>query len=135
MKQLVINEKDIEKLGRRLIKEAFELLNDEKMIKILNDENVEEFIREKDKLNKNIIKLRNNYIVTEKFLEKFEGETKDEKYLNYIKGELEHFSAEEIYNILDKMDLYYEYDEDLVGDTKGFLCIYQVFNHYYTYLY
>ena len=81
---------------------------------------------EKDKLEKYLLKF---------YFKKFD-KSEYEKYLKEIKNKIEDESLDInfLYNVLDKIKLDFEIDEDLFVKKKAFEYIYLVFDYYYTYL-
>ena len=148
MSSVIIFEKDLENLGRKLMKEVYYHLHDEYMLKEFEevklkrkyyDENLtKEFLSFYENQEKNIVSLyfdnkRYKDLVemkTEDLLKKIETKIKDET-LNY----------EIIFNFLDRMDIKleiskgndFEIDEDLFCMKKAFIHMYSVyhFDHHY----
>ena len=148
MSSVIIFEKDLEKLGKKLMKEFYDhvysdyLLKEFEEVKLKRkyyDENLtKEFLSFYENQEKNIVSLyfdnkRYKDLVemkTEDLLKKIETKIKDET-LNY----------EIIFNFLDQMDIKleiskgndFEIDEDLFCMKKAFIHMYSVyhFDHHY----
>ena len=139
MAAVIIRKKDVERLGKKLVKEIYEFLHDEY---ILNN-----FIEMKLVQKKFLKNLVTNYFrtfnntVTQKgnsWSIKYEefDESKYEKELKCLKDEIENESLSTfvIFKILNNLDLDMEIDEDLYFKTKAFLDIFRVFEIGYSYL-
>ena len=129
--ELVIKEKDIIKLGKDLIKEVHEILNDDYFKKTFPEV-----------INKTLITF-NNYLVQIVFgnhnrdieFEVFGKTTHKEDLENVIKMiKEERLDNKIIYKSLKNLDLDMEVDEDLFFKVKAFLKLYEVFDIDYTYL-
>ena len=148
MSSVIIFEKDLEKLGKNLMKEFYYHLHDEYMLKEFdevklkrkysNENLTKKFLSFYENQEKNIESLyfdNKSYkdlveMKTEDLLKKIETKIKDET-LNY----------EIIFNFLDQMDIKleinkgndFEIDEDLFCMKKAFIHMYSVyhFDHYY----
>ena len=148
MSSVIVFEKDIEKLGKKLMKEFYYHVHDDYLLKEFDevklkrkyyDENLtKEFLSFYENQEKNIVSLyfdnkRYKDLVemkTEDLLKKIETKIKDET-LNY----------EIIFNFLDQMDIKleiskgndFEIDEDLFCMKKAFIHMYSVyhFDHHY----
>ena len=119
MEDLIIKKSDVENLGRKLMKEVYVFFN-------RNYDYVipcEDIKIEKDKF----LKYLTNFIYFDKnenFFKKVE-----------IKIEDESLNIDLIFEILDKIKVDIELDEDLHFKKKAFLNIYSVFDSDYKYLY
>ena len=148
MSACIIQKKDLEKLGKKLMKEFYYHVHDNYLLKEFDevklkrkyyDENLtKEFLSFHENQEKNIVSLyfdnkRYKDLVemkTEDLLKKIETKIKDET-LNY----------EIIFNFLDQMDIKleiskgndFEIDEDLFCMKKAFIHMYSVyhFDHHY----
>ena len=126
----IIEKKNLEKLGRKLMKEVYNFLHDEYILTF------EEMEVEKNNMEKYLIEFYFK-IIDESIYEKC---LKDEsQYKNCIKAikkriEDENLDIDFIFEVLDKIKLEFEIDEDLFCKKKGFCYIYLVFNEYHTYL-
>ena len=115
---LVIKKKDLEKFGKDLIKKINEYLHDEYTLTF------PEMKLEQEKFDKYL-----NEIPTSIYRNiEVEKITLKEKYKN------ENLSIEEMYDILDRVKLDFELNEDLYCEKKAYLYLYRVFDHYFTYL-
>ena len=130
MADLIIKKKDLENLGRKLMKEVYEFLHDEHILSF------EEMKVEKDKLEKYLIKFYFE-MIDESI---YENCLKDKsKYQNCIKAikkriEDENLEISLIFEVLDRIKLEFEIDEDLFDKKRAFKYIYLVFEIYYNYL-
>ena len=148
MNACIIQKKDLEKLGKKLMKEFYYHVHDDYLLKEFDevklkrkyyDENLtKEFLSFYENQEKNIVSLyfdnkRYKDLVemkTEDLLKKIETKIKD-KTLNY----------EIIFNFLDQMDIKleiskgndFEIDEDLFCMKKAFIHMYSIyhFDHHY----
>ena len=105
MEDIIIKKKDLENLGRKLMKEIYEFLHDEYILTF------EEMKVEKDKLEKYL-----------KFYFKMFDESKYEKHLKEIEDKIEDESLDIdlIFEVLDRIELEFEIDEDLYDKKKHF---------------
>ena len=129
--ELVIKKKDIIKLGKDLIKEVYEFLNN-KYFK-------ETFPEEMSKTTKTF----NNYLVQRVFGNRdrsiesdIYGESTYEEYLESVIKMIkdERLDIEIVYETLKNLDLDMEIHEDLYFKNRSFLNLYSVFDIDYTYL-
>ena len=141
MADLVIREKDIVNLGRKTMKEVYEFLNDDFFLKTFEELKVEQ-----KKLKEYLVNsyLRMIYKVDEihrdeekfdKYIKEIEDESKYDKYLKELvdKIEDESLNIKIIYNVLDRIKLKFEIDEDLYDKYKAFkyfYCIYYFYDYY-----
>ena len=139
MAAVIIRKKDVERLGKELIKEVFDFLNNEY---ILN--NFSEMKLQKQKLEKDLVfKEFNHYnnTVNQKgnsWKIKYEDydENKFEDDLKCVTDKVKNGSINTsvIFQTLNNLDLDMEIDEDLFFKTKAFLNIFKVIDSDYTYL-
>ena len=139
MAAVIIRKKDVERLGKELIKEVFDFLNNEY---ILN--NFSEMKLQKKKLEKDLVfKEFNHYNNTVKqkgnsWKIKYEDydENKFEDDLKCVTDKVKNGSINTsvIFQTLNNLDLDMEIDEDLFFKTKAFLNIFKVIDSDYTYL-
>ena len=131
MEEIIIRKKDLENLGRKLMKEVYKFLHDDYILTF------EEMKVEKDKIEKYLVKFYfKNFkfsLINEYNLKEIEDETKYEKYLKEIEDKIEDESLDInfIFKVLDLIKLDFEIDEDLFSKKKAFEYIYLVFDHYY----
>ena len=120
MEEITIKKKDLENLGRKLMKEVYKFLHDEYILSF------EEMKVEKDKLEKYLLK----------FYFKMFDESEYEKYLKEIEDRIEDESLniKLIFEVLDRIKLEFEINEDLFVKKKAFEYLYLVFEVYYKYL-
>ena len=138
MAAVIIREKDIKNLGRKLMKEVYKFLHNEYILTF------EEMKVEKDNFKKNLVKCyfeSFNFTITQKkYSWRIEHEELDEsKYeenLKEIEDRIENESLDinMIFKVLNNLKLDMEIDEDLFFKTKGFINIFKVFDCDYSYL-
>ena len=139
MAAVIIRKKDVERLGRKLMKEVYKFLNDEYILS-----NFEEMKFEKQRLEKDLVLFKFesvNYTIVQKensWSIKYEDfdKSKHEKELKIIKDEIENerLDTNLIFKALNDLDLNVEINEDLFFKTKAFLNIFKLFDSDYTYL-
>ena len=138
MAAVIIRKKDLENLGRKLMKEVYKFLHDEYILTF------EEMKVEKDKLEKYLVICNfdnYNFTITQKETswkiehEKFD-ESKHEEELKKIEKRIEDESLnlDVIFKVLNHLKLEMEIDEDLYFKTKGFINLFKVFDMDYSYL-
>ena len=139
MAAVIIGKKDVEKLGKDLLKEVFNFFHNEY---IMN--NFLEMKLQKQKFLKDLVyKEFKNYHYTEKqsgnswefSYEKYD-ESKFEEDLKSIPNKVKDGSIATsiIFETLNNLDLDMEIDEDLYFKTKAFLNLYRVIDCDYRYL-
>ena len=125
MEEIIIRKSDVENLGRKLMKEVYRFLHDEYILTF------EEMKVEKDKIEKYLVTfyLRkiykiDNFLFEKSKYEKYNKELEDEsKYKSYLK-EIENKIKDEsldidlIFEVLDRIKLEFEIDEDLFAKKK-----------------
>ena len=139
MTAVIIRKKDVERLGRKLMKEVYEFLHDEY---ILN--NFSEMKLEKQRLEKDLVlfKFKSvNYTIVQKensWSIKYEDfdKSKYEEELKIIEDEIENerLDIRLVFKVLNRLKLDNEIDEDLFDKTLAFLNIFKVFDSDYSYL-
>ena len=131
MAAVIIRKKDLESLGRKLMKEVYKFLHDEYILSF------EEMKLEKEKLEKDLVvfKFKSfNYTTVQKgnswsiTYEDFD-KSKHEEELKNIEDKIENESRDInlIFKILNE-------DEDLFFKTNAFINIFKVFDSDYSYL-
>ena len=121
MAAVIIRKKDVERLGKELVKEMFDFLHDEFMLTKFEEMEV---------LQKVFLeRLVSNYSSNS------QPKNFDEK-LEFVKGKIDNGSLDThvIYDTLSKMNFDMEMNEDLFYEIKAFLFIYYVFECGYKYL-
>ena len=130
MAAVIIRKKDLENLGRKLMKEVYKFLHDEYILSF------EEMKLEKDKLEKNLVVFKFqsfNFTTTQKGNTlRIELEKEFKRIENEIKNESLDINL--IFKVLNHLELDMKIDEDLYFKTKGFIHIFKVFDIDYTYL-
>ena len=139
MAAVIIRKKDVERLGKELVKEVYDFLHDEYILS-----NFQEMKKEQKKFLRGLVlgKFRSvNFTTKQKGntwsieYEKFD-ESKFENELKCVKDEIENGSInnELIFNTLNNLDLDMEIQEDLFYKNEAFLNIFKVFDSGYSYL-
>ena len=134
MEEITIKKKDLENLGRKLMKEVYKFLHDEYILSF------EEMKVEKNELEKYLIKFYFNRSTIYNMIDESEYESKYEieyeKYLKEIEDRIEDESLniKLIFEVLDRIKLEFEINEDLFVKKKAFEYLYLVFEVYYKYL-
>lgn len=148
MSACIIQKKDLEKLGKKLMKEFYYHVHDDYLLKEFDevklkrkyyDENLtKEFLSFHENQEKNIVSL---YFDNKRYKDLVEMKTEDllKKIKTKIKDET--LNYEIIFNFLDQMDIKleiskgndFEIDEDLFCMKKAFIHMYSVyhFDHHY----
>ena len=140
MAAVIINQKDVKRLGKELLNEIFEFLHDEYILTKFEEM---QYVQKKF-LNKLILNHINTLhrkfkITEEKRKELFELITSEKSFpeemelkVNSMKDD--GIDTEGIYHTLISLKLDMEIDEDLYFKTKAFLDIFRVFETGYSYL-
>ena len=129
--ELVIKKKDIIKMGKDLIKEVHEFLNDDYFKETFPEEINKTAETFNNYLTKRVFGNRNNSIKSDIY----GGSTYEEDLESVIKMiKDERLDNEVIYETLKLLDLDIEIQEDLYFKTRAFLNLYSVFDIDYTYL-
>ena len=139
MAAVIIRKKDLERLGRKVMKEVYKFLHDKY---ILN--NFSEMKLEKQRLEKDLVLFKFqsvNYTITQKEnswsinYEDFD-KSKYEDELKNIEDEIENerLDIRIVFKVLNRLNLDNEIDEDLFDKTLAFLNIFKVFDSDYSYL-
>ena len=138
MAAVIIRKKDLESLGRKLMKEVYKFLHDEYILSF------EEMKLEKEKLKKNLVVFNFksfNFTTVQKgnsWSIKYEDfdKSKYEKELKIIEDEIENESLDInlIFKVLNMLELDMEIDEDLFFQKNAFINIFKVFDSDYSYL-
>ena len=131
MAAVILRQKDVERLGKELLKEVYEFLHDEY---ILN--NFSEMKLEKQKFLKDLVHLkfrRGNYTLKQ---EEKSGKVEYEEELKNIINEIENKSLDIqlIFTVLNSLNLNEEIDGDLFFKKDAFINIFKVFDMNYSYL-
>ena len=138
MAAVIIRKKDLESLGRKLMKEVYKFLHDEYILSF------KEMKVEKENLEKNLVILKfesvNFTVVQKENSWRIEHEdfdkSKHEEELKKIEDQIENESLdiEVIFKVLNKLKLDMELHEDLFFKTEAFINLFKVFNSDYSYL-
>ena len=138
MAAVIIRKKDLESLGRKLMKEVYKFLHDEYILSF------EEMKLEKERLEKDLVVFNFksfNYTTVQKgnswsiTYEDFD-KSKHEEELKNIEDKIENESLDinVIFKVLNRLKLVMEIDEDLYFKTHAFINIFKVFDSDYSYL-
>ena len=141
MADLVIRKKDIENFGRKIMKEVYEFLNDDYILTF------EEMKVEKNKLEKYLVNfyLRMIYEIDvfkfekdkyDNYIKELEDESKYNNYLKELVAKIkdESLDIKLIFDVLDRIKLDFEIDEDIYDKKKAFIYFYSVYEFYDDYL-
>ena len=139
MAAVIVRKKDVERLGKELVKEIFKFLHDEYILS-----NFEEMKEEQKKFLRNLVlnefKHFNVTNIQKENSWRIEYEDYDENKfeddLKCVKDKVknESINTSVIFQTLNDLDLDMEIDEDLYFKTKAFLNIFKVIDSDYTYL-
>ena len=141
MASCIIQKKDLEKLGKKLMKEFYihvhydyflEEFDEVKLKRKYYDENLtKEFLsfhKNKEK------KYRDLYFDNKRYEDLVKMETKDLLSKIETKIQDETLNIKIIYNFLNKVDIEHDINEDLFYMKKAFINIYEVFHYHSKYL-
>ena len=138
MAAVIIRKKDVERLGRKLMKEVYKFLHDEYILSF------EEMKLEKEKLKKNLVVFNFksfNFTTVQKgnsWSIKYEDfdKSKHEEELKKIEDKIENESLDInlIFKVLNSLNLDMEIDKDLYFKNNAFINIFKVFDSNYSYL-
>ena len=139
MAAVIIRKKDVERLGKELVKEVYEFLHDEYILSTF-----EEMKEEKKKFLRELVlnKFRSvNYTTKQRentWSIKYEefDESKFDDELKCVKKQIKNGSLDTnlIFKTLNSLNLDMEIDEDLYFKTHAFINIFKVFDSDYSYL-
>ena len=139
MAAVIIRKKDVERLGKELVKEVYEFLHDEYILSTF-----EEMKEEKKKFLRELVlnKFRSvNYTTTQRgntWSIKYEefDESKFDDELKWVKKQIKNGSinTDVIFKTLNNLNLDMEIDEDLYFKTHAFINIFKVIDSDSTYL-
>ena len=149
MSACIIQKKDLEKLGKKLMKDFYDHVHDDYMLKEFDEVKLKRKYYDKN-LTKEFLsfheneekKIQNLYFNNKRYEDLVKMETKD--LLSKIEGKIKDGSLDFkiIFNFFYKMDrkleidtdIDFEIDEDLYCFKKAFLNIYKVYHEDYLYL-
>ena len=139
MAAVIIRKKDVERLGKEVLKEVYEFLHDDYIITDFKEMKIEQ-----EKLLKGLVykEFEKNHSTVKRSGDSWEfskeeyDESKYEKDLKRLKSRVENgrINTEVIFETLYDINLDDEIDEDLYYKTKAFLNIYKVFDQDCSYL-
>ena len=134
MASFIIRKKDLDKIGKKLMKEVYQHVRDDYMLTF------DEVKSERDYFDKNLV---SKFL---KFREEKEKKYQDlyfsnkrygeivkmshEELLKKIEDKIETLDLEIIYNVLKDLKLNPEIDEDLYYSKKAFISIYDVYYYH-----
>ena len=139
MAAVIIRKKNLEQLGKKVIKEVYKFLHDEYILNNFAEMNLEKQRLEKylviynfQNYNFTIKQESNSWSIDYGDFDK----TQHEDELKKIEDKIENESLDitVIFKVLNKIKLCNEINEDLYEKTKSFLNIYKVFEVEYSYL-
>ena len=139
MAAVIISKKDVERLGKELVKEIYEFLHDEYILSTFEEmkEEQKKFLRglvlnKFESLNHTVVQKENSWSIK---YEEFD-ENKFEDELKCVKDEIKNESLDTnlIFKTLNSLNLDMEIDEDLYFKTHAFINIFKVFDSNYSYL-
>ena len=139
MAAVINRKKDVERLGRKLMKEVYDFLHDEYILNNFSEMKLEKQRLEKDlvlfkfeSVNYTIIQKENSWSINYEDFDK----SKHEEELKIIENEIENeiLDIRLVFKALDRLKLDNEIDEDLFDKTQAFLNIFKVFDSNYSYL-
>ena len=147
MADLVIRKKDIENLGRKTMKEVYEFLNDDYILKTFEEMKVEQkklkeylvnsYLRMIYKVDEiNYGEINSDEEIIDKYTKELEDESKYDKYLKELVAKIkdESLDIKIIYHVLDRIKLEFEIHEDLFDKKKAFIYFYSIYYFYDYYL-
>ena len=150
MSSVIIFKKDLERLGKKLMKEFYRQIHDDYLLKEYEEVRLKRKYYEENltkeflsfcKDQEKITNIKNLYFDNKRYKDLVEIKTED--LLKKIEGKIkdETLDVEIIFNFLDRMDrkleinrdIDFELDEDLFCLKKAFIHIYEVYhyNHHY----
>ena len=139
MAAVIIGKKDVEKLGKNLLKEVFDFFHDDYIMnnflemKLQKQKLLKNFVYKEFKRYNSTVKQRGN-----SWKVKYEDydESKFEDDLKCLTDKVKNGSIDIsiIFQSLNNLDLDMEIDENLFFKTKAFLNLYKVIDDDYTYL-
>ena len=139
MAAVIVRKKDVERLGKELVKEIFEFLHDEYILSNFEEmkEEQKKFLRKlvlNNFRNLNVTEIRRENSIRIDY-EDFD-ENKSEDDLKCVKDEIKNRTLNTfvIFKTLNDLNLDMEIDEDLYFKTKAFLNLFKVIDVDYTYL-
>ena len=139
MAAVIIRKKDVERLGRELIKEVYDFLHDDYIITNFEEMKVEQKRFEKDLAYKRFRELNVTTTSSPGSIKWEYKQLEEDKFEEELKSGVEEIKngtmdIHIIFKILLDTLLDSEVDEDLYFKNKAFLDIYKVFETGYTYL-
>ena len=139
MAAVIIRKKDVDRFGRKLMKEVYKFLHDEYILNNFSEMKLEKQRLEKDlvlfkfeSVNYTIVQKENSWSIKYEYFDK----SKHEKELKIIEDEIENErrNIKLIFTVLNRLNLDMEIDEDLFYKNEAFLNIFKVFDSKYEYL-
>ena len=139
MAAVIIRKKDVERLGKELIKEVYDFLHDEYILKQFPEFLVKQKRFEKDLAYKRFRELNVTTTSSPGSIKWEYKQLEEDKFEEELKAGVEEIKngtldIDVIYKILFETILDSEVDEDLYFKNKAFLDIYRVFKNGYIYL-
>ena len=138
MSACIIQKKDLDKIGKKLMKKVYEHVRDDYMLTF------DEVKSERDYFDKNLVRkfLKFHEEKEKKYQDLYFGDKRyeeivkmsHEELLKKIEDKIETLDLEIIYNVLKDLKLNLEIDEDLYYSKKAFISIYDVYYFHSSYL-
>lgn len=140
MSGVIIRKKDLDKMGKKLMKEVYENFRDDYMLKF------DEVKLERDYFDKNLVTkfLEMNKKKEKEYEDLYFGDKRYEEIvkmphedlLKKIEDEIknETLDVEIIYKVLDGLKLNPDLNEDIYYFKRAFITIYNVYHYHYMYL-
>ena len=141
MSCVIIFKKDIEKLGNKVLKKVYNILYDEDLLNLYEDIKIAKYY-----WNKNLVKIFKDFHKKDEvhfeclYFKKISYLDLDnlphDKLLKKIEEQIknDNIDLEIIFNILNKIKIHNEIDEDLVYNLKVFTSLYKVYYFYSSFL-
>ena len=142
METITIKKSDLQKFGEDLMKKIDEYLHDEYTLTFpemkIEQEKFDKYLNKVPKFKYLSFELE-KYITEDSDILKDSDIVKDTDMVIDKRTLKERYKDEEldiqqIYDIIDRVKLDFELDEDLYCEKKAFVYLYNVFDHYFTYL-
>lgn len=138
MESVVIKNKKVDRFGRKVFKDVYDFFHDDYILTEFEEMKVEQ---------ENLLKSLVTHLIEDnqsleyeyedlRLISKIINEDKFEEEVESIKEQVEKgiLSLENIFFILDDLNLDFEINEDLFFEKEAFLHLYHVLNSDYTYL-
>ena len=135
MAAVIIRKKNVEQLGKKLLKEVYEFLHDEDILNRCKNIEIEQVKFLKNLVRNHIHTQYRQLLITKEKRNELLNNNKAEYNSNLVKDAMEKdgVDTEGIYYTLDSINFDMDLDEDLYFKTLAFLDIFRVYdiNHIY----